>query len=155
MQSERAFTADEEEKLQGALQLEPKELELVINTTTFILQQAAYHLAKPTVLKTHLASIGLDEEKVGWGVDVSAQMNGMWWCDGPLDPSLHPRLDVSREGSGGEAQVLNFLPQTSMPVRLDVVSSRRVICSCVLAGGGELEAESHHGTVGEVKVEAA
>lgn len=69
LQSERAFTADEEEKLQGALQLEPKELELVINTTTFILQQAAYHLAKPTVLKTHLASIGLEEEKVSW-VDV-------------------------------------------------------------------------------------
>ena len=64
LQSERAFTADEEEKLQGALQLDPKDLDLVINTTTFILQQAAYHLAKPAVLKTQLAAIGLEEEKV-------------------------------------------------------------------------------------------
>lgn len=58
------FTADEEEKLQEALQLDPKELELVINTTTFILQQAAYHLAKPALLKTQLAAIGFTEEKV-------------------------------------------------------------------------------------------
>lgn len=63
-QSERAFTAEEEEKLQGALQLEPKELELVIDTTTFILQQAAYHLAKPSQLKAQLAATGLEEEKV-------------------------------------------------------------------------------------------
>ncbi len=64
LQSEKAFTADEEEKLQGALQLDPKELELVINTTTFILQQAAYHLVKPAVLKTQLAALGMEEEKV-------------------------------------------------------------------------------------------
>ena len=61
------FTADEEEKLQGALQLDPKELDLVIDTTTFILQQAAYHLAKPSLLKSQLAAIGLTEEKVGIG----------------------------------------------------------------------------------------
>ena len=71
LQSERAFTADEEEKLQGALQLDPKELELVINTTTFILQQAAYHLAKPALLKTQLAAIGLEEEKVCLEYDVT------------------------------------------------------------------------------------
>lgn len=63
-QNDRAFTAEEEEKLQGALQLEPRDLELVIDTTTFILQQAAYHLAKPSLLKTQLAAIGLEEEKV-------------------------------------------------------------------------------------------
>lgn len=61
---------EEEEKLQGALQLDPKELELVIDTTTFILQQAAYHLAKPTVLRTHLSAIGLEEEKVWFELHV-------------------------------------------------------------------------------------
>lgn len=71
LKNEKVFTAEEEEKLQGALQLDARELELVINTTTFILQQAAYHIAKPSLLKTQLAAIGLEEEKVqvlikGW-----------------------------------------------------------------------------------------
>ncbi len=64
IQDERAFSTEEEGKLQGALRLEAKELELVLDTTTFILQQAAYHLAKPLLLKTHLQAIELDEEKV-------------------------------------------------------------------------------------------
>ncbi len=63
-QDERPFTAEEESKLQGALRLEAKELELVLDATTFILQQAAYHLTKPSLLKTHLLAIDLDEEKV-------------------------------------------------------------------------------------------
>lgn len=58
------FTPDEEERLQGALQLEAKDLELVIDTTTFILQQAAYHLVKPSVFMPQLAALGLEEEKV-------------------------------------------------------------------------------------------
>lgn len=71
LKNAKVFTSEEEEKLQGALQLDPKELELVINTTTFILQQAAYHLAKPSLLKSQLAAIGLAEEKIqvliqGW-----------------------------------------------------------------------------------------
>ena len=44
--------------------LEAKDLELVVETTMFIFQQAAYHLAKPALLKTHLGNIALDEEKV-------------------------------------------------------------------------------------------
>ena len=44
--------------------LEAKDLELVIDTTTFIFQQAAYHMAKPGQLKTHLTNIALDEDKV-------------------------------------------------------------------------------------------
>jgi len=63
-QDERAFSAEEEEKLQAALQLEAKDLELVLDTTSFILQQAAYHLAKPSVLGQHLQNIGLEEDKV-------------------------------------------------------------------------------------------
>ena len=58
------FTAEEEERLQSALDLEPKELELVITTSTFILQQAAYHLVKPSAFKPQLASLGLEEDKV-------------------------------------------------------------------------------------------
>ncbi len=64
LQEQRPFTSEEETKLQGALRLGPKELELVLDTTTFIFQQAAYHLAKPALLRTHLQSIELDEEKV-------------------------------------------------------------------------------------------
>ncbi|XP_064390371.1 COMM domain-containing protein 10-like [Halichondria panicea] len=64
LKEQRTFTPEEETKLQGALRLEPKDLELVLDTTTFIFQQAAYHLAKPALLKTHLQSIELDEEKV-------------------------------------------------------------------------------------------
>lgn len=64
VQDERPFSAEEEEKLQGALGLEAKDLELVIDTTTFIFQQAAYHMAKPAQLKTHLTNITLDEDKV-------------------------------------------------------------------------------------------
>jgi len=41
-QDERAFSAEEEEKLQAALQLEAKDLELVLDTTSFILQQVQY-----------------------------------------------------------------------------------------------------------------
>ncbi len=58
------FTTEEEERLQSALDLEPKELELILTTSTFILQQAAYHLVKPAVFQPQLASLGLDEDKV-------------------------------------------------------------------------------------------
>ena len=47
-----------------ALRLDAKDLELVLDATTFILQQAAYHLAKPALLKSHLQGIELDEDKV-------------------------------------------------------------------------------------------
>lgn len=64
MQDEPAFNAEEQEKLLLALKLDPRGLELVLETTTFILQQTAYHIAKPAVLKEHLQNIGLNEEKV-------------------------------------------------------------------------------------------
>ncbi len=64
LQNESVFTKEEEEKLEGALELDGKELELVVDTTAFILQQAAYHLAKSSLLKAQLTSIGLEEDKV-------------------------------------------------------------------------------------------
>lgn len=45
VQDERAFTPEEEEKLQVALHLEARELELVLDTSSFILQQVALSLA--------------------------------------------------------------------------------------------------------------
>ena len=39
LQDEQPFSEDEREKLQSALQLDPSNLDLVLDTTTFILQQ--------------------------------------------------------------------------------------------------------------------
>ena len=82
-QDDQPFSEEEKEKLQGALQLEPRDIELVLDTTSFILQQvsapspvavlitlytphiqAAYHLAKPAVLKQQLQNIGFTDDKV-------------------------------------------------------------------------------------------
>lgn len=97
---------EEEEKLHGALQLDPKELELVIDTTTFVLQQAAYHLAKPSLLKTQLAAIGLQEEKVrekyyNWMTPALCVVIGT---------SLHSRMDVPRQGYCREIEIIYLLP---------------------------------------------
>ena len=40
---ERTFSEDEEEKLQGALDLSGSDLELVLQTLEFFLQQVCYH----------------------------------------------------------------------------------------------------------------
>ena len=39
LQDERAFSTEEEQKLQAALELEAKDLELVLDTIAFILEQ--------------------------------------------------------------------------------------------------------------------
>jgi hypothetical protein len=64
LKEESAFTPEEVEKLPAALKLEPKDVELVLDTSTFILQQTAYHLAKPAVLGQQLQKIGLEEDKI-------------------------------------------------------------------------------------------
>ncbi|XP_065910643.1 COMM domain-containing protein 10-like [Dysidea avara] len=71
LKDERAFSTEEEQKLQAALELEAKDLELVLDTIAFILEQAAYHLAKPSLLGQQLKEAGLNEDKVtifvqGW-----------------------------------------------------------------------------------------
>ncbi|XP_074663135.1 COMM domain-containing protein 10-like [Tubulanus polymorphus] len=70
---ERSFSEEEEEKLESALGLTSQELELVLTTLEFFLQQAAYHTAKPAVLTQQLQQIELDESKVN--VIVEAWMN--------------------------------------------------------------------------------
>ncbi|XP_014673344.1 PREDICTED: COMM domain-containing protein 10-like [Priapulus caudatus] len=69
LKDERAFTDDEEGKLHSTFKLDTDELELVLETTEFFLQQAAYHNAKPAVLTQQLQSLGLNEDKVADIVD--------------------------------------------------------------------------------------
>ncbi|UYV75658.1 COMMD10 [Cordylochernes scorpioides] len=58
-----SFTSEEESKLRSSLDLEPDQLVAVLNTLTYFLQQAAFHLAKPGMLAQSLAQIDLSPEK--------------------------------------------------------------------------------------------
>ncbi|XP_071964876.1 COMM domain-containing protein 10-like [Antedon mediterranea] len=64
LKDEKPFTVEEEEMLENALVLEAVNLQLVLQTTAFILQQAAYHLTKPAVLSQQLSNLGLEKDKV-------------------------------------------------------------------------------------------
>lgn len=64
LKDERTFSEEEEEKLQGSLELTGPDLELVLQSLEFFLQQAAYHTAKPGVFSQQLKQIELEEEKV-------------------------------------------------------------------------------------------
>ena len=64
MQDEKTFTEEEEEKLQAAFVLDSKDLEIVLDASSFILEQAAYHSAKPAALTQQLQSLEVEEEKV-------------------------------------------------------------------------------------------
>ncbi|XP_071166458.1 COMM domain-containing protein 10-like [Mytilus edulis] len=64
LKDERTFSEEEEEKLQGSLELAGPELELVLQSLEFFLQQAAYHTAKPGVFSQQLKQIEVEEEKV-------------------------------------------------------------------------------------------
>jgi len=61
---EPAFSEYEKEKLHTALSLTSAQTELLIHTTEFILQQAAYHNAKPAALNQQLKSLDMNEDKV-------------------------------------------------------------------------------------------
>ncbi|KAI6058363.1 COMM domain-containing protein 10 [Aix galericulata] len=62
-QAESSFSEEEEEKLQIAFSLEKQDLHLVLETISFILEQAVYHNLKPASLQQQLQSIHLDEDK--------------------------------------------------------------------------------------------
>ncbi|KAK0055211.1 COMM domain-containing protein 10 [Biomphalaria pfeifferi] len=64
VKEERTFSEEEEEKLQNAFEISPSDLELILQTLEFILQQAAYHTAKPTTLAEQLKDLQLDDDKV-------------------------------------------------------------------------------------------
>ncbi|KAL5005499.1 hypothetical protein ScPMuIL_018955 [Solemya velum] len=69
LKDERTFSEEEEEKLQTAFNLSAGDLELVVQTLEFFLQQAAYHLAKPAVFAEQLKQVGVAEEKVSTVVE--------------------------------------------------------------------------------------
>ena len=53
LQDERAFSAEEEQKLQAALELEAKDLELVLDTIAFILEQVTSDKVASLVMKVY------------------------------------------------------------------------------------------------------
>ncbi|XP_062854387.1 COMM domain-containing protein 10 isoform X2 [Trichomycterus rosablanca] len=57
LKGERSFSEDEEQKLQAALALEKQALHLVLETASFLLEQAVYHNIKPASLKQQLENI--------------------------------------------------------------------------------------------------
>ncbi|XP_073077988.1 COMM domain-containing protein 10 isoform X6 [Manis javanica] len=63
LKAENSFSEEEEEKLQAAFSLEKQDLHLVLETISFILEQAVYHNVKPAALQQQLQNIHLEEDK--------------------------------------------------------------------------------------------
>ncbi|XP_014908086.1 COMM domain-containing protein 10 [Poecilia latipinna] len=63
VKGERTFSEEEEQKLQAALTLDKHALNLVLETTAFILEQAVYHSIKPASLQQQLEEIHLSSDK--------------------------------------------------------------------------------------------
>ncbi|XP_067884953.1 COMM domain-containing protein 10 isoform X2 [Heterodontus francisci] len=63
LKDEHSFTEEEKEKLQTALSLEKQDLQLVLETVSFLLEQAAYYNMKPAALQQQLENIHLSQEK--------------------------------------------------------------------------------------------
>ncbi|RVE67997.1 hypothetical protein OJAV_G00087560 [Oryzias javanicus] len=76
LKGEKTFSEEEEEKLQVALSLDKRGLNLVLETTAFVLEQAAYHNIKPASLQQQLEGIHVSPEKA----EVLAQA---WATAGP------------------------------------------------------------------------
>ncbi|XP_048360069.1 COMM domain-containing protein 10 [Sphaerodactylus townsendi] len=63
LKGESTFTEEEEEKLQTAFSVEKQDLHLILETITFILEQAVYHNLKPTILQQQLEHSHVDHDK--------------------------------------------------------------------------------------------
>uniref|UniRef100_A0AAR2JX21 COMM domain-containing protein n=1 Tax=Pygocentrus nattereri TaxID=42514 RepID=A0AAR2JX21_PYGNA len=63
LKGERSFSEDEEQKLQTALAMEKQALHLVLETTSFLLEQAVYHNIKPASFKQQLENIHIAPDK--------------------------------------------------------------------------------------------
>lgn len=74
LKAESSFNEDEEEKLQAAFSLEKQELHLVLETISFILEQAVYHNVKPAALQQQLENIHLEQDKAEAFVNVWSSM---------------------------------------------------------------------------------
>ncbi|XP_070599010.1 COMM domain-containing protein 10 [Erythrolamprus reginae] len=64
IKTESTFTEEEEEKLQAAFSIEKQDLHLVLETITFILEQAIYHNLKHTILQQQLQHSKLSHDKI-------------------------------------------------------------------------------------------
>ncbi|XP_053159540.1 COMM domain-containing protein 10 isoform X2 [Hemicordylus capensis] len=64
LKAESTFTEEEEEKLQVAFSVKKQDLHLILETITFILEQAVYHNLKPTILQQQLEHSHVDRDKV-------------------------------------------------------------------------------------------
>lgn len=64
LKDERTFSKDEEDKLQATLGISAQDLELLLQTLEFFIQQAAYHTAKPAVLSQQLTQLDIETSKV-------------------------------------------------------------------------------------------
>lgn len=63
LRDERAFTPEEEDKLQGAFGMSAEDLDCVLTAISFIFEQAVYHHAKPNVFKQQLLNVNFAEEQ--------------------------------------------------------------------------------------------
>ncbi|XP_048855508.1 COMM domain-containing protein 10 isoform X3 [Brienomyrus brachyistius] len=63
LKEESLFSKEEEEKLQSALSLEKQALSLVLETVSFIIEQAVYHNVKPAFLMQQLENVHLQPDK--------------------------------------------------------------------------------------------
>ncbi|KAF6123739.1 COMM domain containing 10 [Phyllostomus discolor] len=63
LKAENSFSEEEEEKLQAAFSLEKQDLHLVLETVSFILEQAVYYNVKPAALQQQLENIHLQQDK--------------------------------------------------------------------------------------------
>ncbi|XP_032483326.1 COMM domain-containing protein 10 isoform X1 [Phocoena sinus] len=63
LKAENSFSEEEEEKLQAAFSLERQDLHLVLETISFILEQAVYYNVKPAALQQQLEDIHLRQDK--------------------------------------------------------------------------------------------
>eukprot|EP01117_Protostelium_nocturnum_P007075 TRINITY_DN253_c0_g1_i2.p1 TRINITY_DN253_c0_g1~~TRINITY_DN253_c0_g1_i2.p1 ORF type:complete len:204 (+),score=79.76 TRINITY_DN253_c0_g1_i2:601-1212(+) len=64
LKNERPFSEEEEEKLGSILSLKPTEVQSVLDSTSFILEQAAYYAARPEILGLQLEHAGVSASKI-------------------------------------------------------------------------------------------
>ncbi|XP_057309409.1 COMM domain-containing protein 10-like [Hydractinia symbiolongicarpus] len=64
LKNESPFSEEEEKKLQAAFNMSGKQISSVLDTISYILEQSAYHVAKPNVLSQQLQTLELQEQKI-------------------------------------------------------------------------------------------
>ncbi|CAB4028584.1 Hypothetical predicted protein [Paramuricea clavata] len=70
IKGEKLFSEDEQAKLCSAFSVDSNNLQSILDTSVFILEQAAYHTAKPAILTQQLKNIQLLDDKAKMFVNV-------------------------------------------------------------------------------------